>query len=265
MELQQTAQQQSGTVESEHKTTERVEITFYTDPLCCWSWAFEPAWRKLQYQFREQIYFKYVMTGLLPSWKNYSDPLYSVNRPQQMGPVWMEVSETTGMPTESKIWVEDPPASSYPACIAFKSMQLQSETAAIKYLRMMREAVMLEGRNIAKQAVLIEIAEGLINKYPTSLSLQRFASDLTDGPGLEAFRLDWQETQNRHITRTPTLIMRTPGKQAIMLTGYRPYAALLEAIKQISPEIEPTVKRIRVEDYQRFWGKLTDRELQEVL
>ena len=265
MELQQVAQPERSIVQDEQKRADRVEITFYTDPLCCWSWAFEPMWRRLQYQFRDQIYFKYVMTGLLPSWKNYSDPLYSVSRPQQMGPVWLEVSESTGMPTQSKIWVEDPPSSSYPACIAFKSMQLQSEAAAIKYLRMMREALMLHGKNIAKQAVLIEIAESLISKYPTLLSLQRFVSDLTDSAGLEAFRLDWQETQNRNITRTPTLIMRAHGKQAIMITGYRPYAALLEAIKQISPLIEPTVKAIDLDDYKRFWGNLTDREIREII
>ncbi|MGI8635733.1 MAG: DsbA family oxidoreductase [Segetibacter sp.] len=265
MGLQQTVQQQNGIVQNEQKKTECVEITFYTDPLCCWSWAFEPIWRKLQYQFRNQICFKYVMTGLLPSWKNYSDPLYSVNRPQQMGPVWMEVSESTGMPTQSKIWVEDPPASSYPACIAFKSMQLQSEAAAIKYLRMLRETVMLGGRNIAKQTILIEIAESLISKYPAILSLQRFASDLTDDAGLEAFRLDLQETQNRHITRTPTLIMRAHNKQAIMLTGYRPYPILLEALRQIFPEIEPAVKQISVTDYRDFWGTLTEREIDEIL
>lgn len=120
MNLQETLPEIGLAVENHQNKADRVEITFYTDPLCCWSWAFEPQWRKLQYQFRDEIVFRYIMTGMLPSWKNYSDPFYSVSRPQQMGPVWLEASSSSGMIINSKIWVNDPPASSYPACIAVK-------------------------------------------------------------------------------------------------------------------------------------------------
>src|SRR4051812_29789560 len=128
------------------EVADRVEILFYTDPLCCWSWGFEPQWRKLQYELQDHLVFRYIMTGLLPSWQNFNDPLYSVSRPQQMGPVWMEAAKVSGMPIYDRIWVEDPPASSYPACIAVKSVQLQSTTAAARYLRMLREAAMMQGK-----------------------------------------------------------------------------------------------------------------------
>lgn len=264
MELEQT-KEPGNIVSREQAKADRVEIVFYTDPLCCWSWAFEPQWRRLQYEFRDQLIFRYVMTGLLPSWKNYSDAIYSVSRPQQMGPVWMEASETSGMPMYDKIWVEDPPASSYPACIAVKSVQLQSATAAVKYLRLVREAVMLRGQNIAKQDVLIQFAQNLANNYPGLINVDQFADDLTNNNGLEAFRPDWQESQNRNITRTPTLIIRSQNKPAIMLTGYRPYPALLEAVKQIAPHIQPSVSKICIDDYRRFWGSLTEREIAEIV
>jgi putative protein-disulfide isomerase len=260
----QTIHQHTELVQSEHTKADRVEIVFYTDPLCCWSWAFEPQWRRLQYEFQPQLVCRYVMTGLLPSWKNYSDPLYSVSRPQQMGPVWMEASAASGMQMNSKIWVQDPPASSYPACIAVKSVELQSQIAAVKYLRLLREAVMLKGKNISKQDMLTEIAESLADSNPGLINLHQFADDLTNDNGLEAFRRDWQETQNRNITRTPTLIMRSQNRPAIMLTGYRPYHVLLEALKQIVPEIEPTAKQISADDYKHFWGSLTEREIEEV-
>jgi putative protein-disulfide isomerase len=265
MELLQTNENLKNTGLNEHNKADRVEIIFYTDPLCCWSWGFEPQWRRLQFEYGEQIVCRYVMTGLLPSWKNYSDPIYSVSRPQQMGPVWMEASEASGMPINSRIWVEDPPASSYPACIAVKSLGLQSQWAAIKYLRMLREAVMLEQKNIAKQEILTQVAEKLLNKYPNLFDLTRFANDLTNDNGIEAFRPDWQEAQNRNITRTPTLIMRSSNRPAIMLTGYRPYAILLEAIKQVAPAIEPSIKSISADAYKDFWGDVTAREIQEIL
>lgn len=130
---------------------------------------------------------------------------------------------------------------------------------------MLREAVMVEGKNIAKQDVLFEIADRLVNKYPSILDLHQFASDLTNDNGLEAFRKDWHEAQNRGISRTPTLILQSQRKPAIMLTGYRPYSALLEAVKQVSPKIEPTIEHINVDGYRHFWGPLTDREIQEIL
>jgi predicted DsbA family dithiol-disulfide isomerase len=265
MSLQQQEQEVRNIVQSEENKADRVEIIFYTDPLCCWSWAFEPQWRKLQYQFNNKIVFRNVMTGLLPSWKNYSDSVYSVSRPQQMGPVWMQAGETSGMPMNSRIWVEDPPASSYPACIAVKAIELQSQDAAIKYLRLLREAVMLQGQNIAKQDVLIQVAKTLSGNFPGSIDLATFTNDLTNDNGLEAFRPDWQEAQNRNITRTPTLIMRTAGSPAIMLTGYRPYPVLVEALKQVAPNMQPAVEKIDVEGYKHFWGNLTQREIEEIL
>lgn len=249
---------------NERNKADGVEITFYTDPLCCWSWAFEPQWRKLQYEYQDKITIRQVMTGLLPSWKNYSDPVYSVSRPQQMGPVWMEAGVASGMPVNSKIWVEDPPSSSYPACIAVKAMQLQSEIVAVTYLRMLREAVMMNGKNIAKKDTLLQIAESLHNSNPGIMNMGRFEDDLTNDNGLEAFRPDWQEAQNRNISRTPTLIMRSVSRPAIILTGYRPYGVLLEAIRQVNPDIETFAKPISVDAYHRFWGSMTKRELEEV-
>ncbi len=106
---------------------DQVEITYYTDPLCCYSWAFEPQWRRLRYEFEGRISWQYIMGGLLPGWNNYNDELNSVSRPVQMGPVWMQASHISGMPMPNRIWLEDPPASSYPACIAVKCAQPQTD------------------------------------------------------------------------------------------------------------------------------------------
>src|SRR5689334_9454281 len=60
-------------------------ITYYTDPLCCWSWGFEPQWRRLLFEYQGSINHRYCMGGLLPGWKNYHDPINNVSRPIQMG------------------------------------------------------------------------------------------------------------------------------------------------------------------------------------
>lgn len=265
MQFQQIKQVTSDNIVNNEQPADRVEITFYTDPLCCWGWAFEPQWRRLQFEFQDTILCRYVMSGLLPTWQNFNDPLYSVSRPMQMGPVWHEAALKSGMEIYDKIWVEDPPASSYPACIAVKCAALQSQTAGIQYLRMAREAVMLQGKNIARKDVLIGIAEDLAKNYSGLLDINRFLFDFTGSDnGIEAFRKDLNEVQSRNITRFPTLIMRSLNKQAIMITGYRPYPVLLEAIKQVAPATGSLQSPVSKEAYIKFWGNITQREIEEI-
>ncbi|MGI8952038.1 MAG: DsbA family oxidoreductase [Chitinophagaceae bacterium] len=225
-----------------------IEITYYTDPLCCWSWAFEPQWRKLQFEFSGKISWHYVMGGLLPSWKNYNDPINNVSRPIQMGPVWMHASQVSGIPMHQRIWIEDPPASSYPACIAVKCAELQSTETGEKYLRLLREAIMINGINISKQTELIKIAETLTQKGFTEFTLIKFKEDLKTDKGLEAFRKDLQEVQYRNINRFPTLIIKANQQPPILITGYRPYSILLDAIKQVAPQLQKTQQAINEEE-----------------
>jgi predicted DsbA family dithiol-disulfide isomerase len=252
-------------VVNEQLSADQIDITYYTDPLCCWSWAFEPQWRRLHYEYSDKIRVRYVMVGLIPSWNAFNDPAYSVSRPQQMGPVWMEAAQSSGMPMNDKLWVTNPPASSFPACIAVKCAELQSKDAGEKYLRLLREAVMLSGENIAEQKVLVKLFSSLAECYPEVLDTKRFEIDLTGIAGLEAFRKDWQEVQNRNINRFPSLIIRPAGGAAIITTGYRPYTALIDAIKQVSPTIKKTREITSIEAYIDYFGTTTDREIQEVV
>jgi len=257
-------QEQNNKILQQNKA-DQVEIIFYTDPLCCWSWAFEPQWRRLQYEFQDVIICRYKMGGLLPAWTNYNDPLFSISRPMQMGPVWHEASMTSGMKTYDRIWVEDPPASSYPACIAVKCAELQSHEAGVMYLRMVREAVMLHGKNIAKQDILLSVAHSLSDTYPGLLDTDKFEQDLTKNDnGIEAFRQDINEVQSRNITRFPTLIMRSSNKPSIMITGYRPYSVLLDAIMQVAPADYVIRKPASKEAYINYWKNITSRETEEV-
>lgn len=241
--------------------TERLEIIYYTDPLCCWSWGFEPQWRRFIYEFSGQIKFRYCMGGLLPSWKNYNDSVNSVSKPIQMGPVWMHAGQLTGMPIEHNAWMRDPPASSYPACIAVKCAALQSLKAEDAYLRLLREAVMVRAENISRQNVLLDLATRLITIVP-GFDIQKFKEDLGNDNGLEAFRKDLQETQYHNINRFPSLIVKNTNNQAVIIAGYRPYEHLLSAIKPLG-ELKQG-DEIDAEEYKRYWPSITERELAEV-
>ena len=239
-----------------------VDITYYSDPLCCWSWAFEPQWRKLRYEFADRITWKYCMGGLLPGWSHFHDPVNSVSRPIQMGPVWMHASQLSGMPIQHNLWMKDPPASSYPACIAVKCAEAQSLQIGDTYLRMLREAVMIDGKNISKQTVLIDIANEL-SKPDHTFDPDAFKEDLKNEKGLEAFRNDMQQVRYHNINRFPTLILRRPRQSSMLITGYRPYIVLIEALKKISPNLRPLRIAETEEQYARHWTSILPREIQE--
>jgi len=209
---------------------EEIFISYFTDPLCAWSWAFEEEWQKLKGLLGDQLHVTYHMGGLIPDWKTFSDSVNSVTRPLQMGPVWMHIAEMTNVKFNHAIWMRDPPSSSYPACIAFKCAELQSRLAGEIYLVMLREAVMLFGQNISKTEILLSLAANPVLEL-VGFDKIKFKEDLFNGTGLEAFRNDLQLTQNHRITRFPGLLIRRKNKPAILIPGYKKADELIQIIK----------------------------------
>jgi putative protein-disulfide isomerase len=253
-------QLQEKTNNQEHiqEHADRVKIIYYTDPLCCWSWAFEPQWRRLRYEFRNYIEWEYRMGGLISNWNNYNDTINSISRPLQMGPLWMQAHHISGMPMQDRIWMSDPPQSSYPACVAVKCAALQSKDTEEKYLRYAREAVMLKGLNIAKQNVLFQIAEQLADEI--NFDLQQFKENYASGAGIDAFKKDLQQVQYKNIHRFPALTL-SDSKGGVIVTGYRSYNSLLDVIKNFIPLNK--IEKINIEHYKEYYDHITEREIEE--
>jgi putative protein-disulfide isomerase len=252
--------------QGETKEAGSVQIEVYTDPLCCWSWGLEPQWRKLRFAYKGKLKWRYRMGGLIPNWETFNDPMNAISRPLQMGPLWMEARYTTGMPIADKVWFQNAPSSSYPACIAVKAAELQSPVAAENYLRRVREAVMLHGQNIANWDVLLRVGKELTQEHPDMLDADRFEADLSGQEARKAFEEDLRQVRLHNISRFPTLTMRREGAgEGVMIVGYRPYEALEKALHQVAPELEPIQHTTDALEYRRYWGGVAERELQEVL
>jgi putative protein-disulfide isomerase len=250
------------------EATRQVEVIYYTDPLCSWSWAFEPQWRRLRYEFGTQICPRYVMCGMIADWQSYSDPINSVSRPAQMAPQWFQVRQISGMPIDEQIWLEDPPHSSYPACIAFKAAERQGSSTAEAFLRRMREGVMFERRNISCREVLLGIAEELAcsSMDHAGFNFERFRQDLSNQDTLDAFRADVQEARYRGIGRFPTLVLRRRNEgRGLIIVGFRPYAALRLALSGVASDLEPACPIPSLLEYVSYWGQVTAQEAREAL
>ena len=83
--------------------------------------------------------------------------------------------------------------------------------------------------------------------------------------GLEAFRKDLQEVQYRNINRFPTLIFRRSNSPSLIITGYRPYSALVDIMQQIAPDIAKVQQAANAEEYINYWGSITSREVAEAV
>ncbi|MCT7995769.1 DsbA family protein [Laspinema olomoucense] len=236
-----------------------LEIIYYTDPLCSWSWAVEPQWRRLRYEFGDRLVYRYSMGGLLRDWQQFSDPLNDISRPVQMGPVWIQVRHLTGMPINEGIWVKNPPTSSYPACIAVKAASQQGPDVGESYLRRLREAVMLEGRNIAQREVLLELGAELNPEL--GFDGDRFERDLDHPDSMEAFRQDLKEMRYCGIARFPSIMLRPNSGRSLLMMGYRPYSVLRDAITQIAPDLEPQRSVTDAISYLTHWETITVPEV----
>ena len=246
-----------------------VFVEYYTDPLCSWSWAFEAQWRRLRYECAGRLGWRYRMGGLIADWQSYDDPFNCIRGSAQMGPQWFQVRKVSGMPLDGRIWQADPPASSYPACIAVKAAEFQGQTIADAYLRRLREAVMMESRNIAHQDILLAVARQTASQSAgdSALNLARFRADLDSSETMEAFRQDLRNAAYHSIGRFPTLILHRNGERSIVLVGYRPYNALCAALEHLMPGLRST-PQLSEEDlavnYVTYWHRITARELAEL-
>lgn len=211
-----------------------LSITYFTDPLCCWSYVFEPVWQRLKADLGDNLHYRYCMSGMLPDWNSYHDELNAVTRPLQMGPVWLQARHMSGVYVNDRLWFTDPPASSYPACVAVKAAAQQSAQAGELMLHGLQHAAMAEGRNTAKKEVLLEVAFQTAMAYPEQLSLERFKEDLLSDKVLTAFKQDLATTAERSVSRFPSLLIKSFGSpRAVLLAGYRPYEAVISAIEQL--------------------------------
>jgi predicted DsbA family dithiol-disulfide isomerase len=159
-----------------------VQVRFYTDPACPWSWAAEPALRRLMWEFEGELEFVWVMGGLARSYEK-ANLLDVVS-------VWLEDADAGGMPSDPRIWTKNPLESTYPACRAVKAAAEQGPEAESRYLRALREGIMFERRKLDHPETLIDAAER------SGLDRERFEADLRSPASEEAFEADLAEVRD---------------------------------------------------------------------
>jgi predicted DsbA family dithiol-disulfide isomerase len=150
-----------------------VHTYYYTDPMCPWSWALEPALRKLVVEFGERLVVRYVMCGMA---REVGETTHLIRE-------MLEASAASGMPVDVRLWLAAPPRSSHPACLAVTAAAEQGDPGA--YLRRLRGGFMCRRRKLDTAHALIEEA-----RFVPGLDVERLRLGLASHGVLEAFAAD---------------------------------------------------------------------------
>ncbi|MDP9188424.1 MAG: DsbA family protein [Actinomycetota bacterium] len=191
------------------------KVRVYTDPACSWSWGAEPALRRLLWEFSGELDFSWVMGGLARQYgSDYRDEDDGIGTGSDcyadLISHWLDVAARTGMPLDPRIWTENPLSGTYPAGQAVKAASEQGWEAGYRYLRRLREGIMLGRRKLDHVEALLAEAG------PAGLDRARFAIDLRSHASTEAFAADLDEVRNPpEEARKAKRVRRTEGHERI--------------------------------------------------
>lgn len=243
-----------------------LEITSFTDPYCTWCWGSEPILRKIQETYGDQISINFVMGGLVKDMRTFSDPGAGIGGEEwyrQVAEHWVDASHRHKMPVDEQIYfdIKNDIFSTYPACIAFKAAQLQSEEIGKRYLRRLREAAAAERLAIQHFDVQQRLAEEI------GLDRDEFTESIQSGKAEKAFREDLQKCHQRGVRSFPSFLIRGFGEE-VFLQGFTSYRTFENWFRELSNnQIRP--KQIKggsaqVFDFISRYGKVATMEVASV-
>jgi putative protein-disulfide isomerase len=224
-----------------------VEVRYYTDPACPWSWSLEPVIRRLMVEFGEGLRWTYVMGGLARNFAEQGDKQGVYSRQISH---WLDVADVGGMPLDPRLWTEGPIASTYPACMAVKAAVEQADDGGYRYLRELREGLFCFRRKLDTTEALVEAAR------TAGLSVDRFRVDLGSNAIVEAFGDDLEDFRGRDL-ELPSLVV---GDRVV--AGFQPYEAYFDAA--LAAGASPGGESLPVGPALRRFGRMATREVEEV-
>jgi predicted DsbA family dithiol-disulfide isomerase len=255
-----------------------VKVRYYTDPASPWSWANEPAVRRLMVEFGDSLSWTYVMGGLARDFAGaFEDLEAGIGASEAVYPGlvkhWLGVAGESGMPLDPRLWTEGPITSTYPACMAVKAAAEQGEAGAYAYLRALREGLMCFRRKLDTTEALVEEARR------ARLDVERFRVDLGSHAIVEAFGNDLEEVRDPpEEARAAGEVKSTGGPERLSLPsmvfvgedgsrhgvyGVAAYDRLRAAAEAAGAQAtgEP---RPGVADALRRFGRMATREVESV-
>jgi putative protein-disulfide isomerase len=255
-----------------------VDTRYYTDPASSWSWGSEPKLRRLMWEFGDDLRFTWVMGGLAreygPEYRDAESGIGSgADLFTDLMAHWLDVAAESGMPMDARLWSRNPIFSTYPACQAVKAASEQGSDAAYRYLRRLREGLMIEMKKLDHVEALVGEAG------PAGLDVDRFRLDLSSNAITEAFAGDLdevrnppaeareaggvKETESHDRLSFPSAVFVGDDDSRHGVWGWQPYERYREAALAAGARAAEERRPEAIEAIERF-GRCATRELEEL-
>lgn len=202
-------------------------------------------------EFAEGLDITYVMGGLA---REFDRPVETMRQV-------LDAAEASGMPVDPRLWLDNPPSSSYPACQGVKAAAEQGLDGP--YLRLAREGLMVDRLKLDNAAALVELAG-----HVPGMDVGRFEIDLRSHAIAEAFAADLDrtraaapETHTEAMKRVPlpSFEFRAHGDRVRGAYDERDPAALAEAAMAVGAT--PHAARPGVEEALKRFGRMATPEV----
>ena len=235
------------------KSSSKLRILYFTDPICSSCWGIEGQMRKLKLEYGHAYTIDYRMGGLLPSWVNFGEG-GPINEPSDVAHHWNEASPNYRMPINGDIWLEDPLDSSYPPSIAYLAAKLQDRSKALKFLRRIKEMVFIYKKNTTHFDHLLNAAQF------AGLDLERFEYDYHHY-AKDLLSHDLALKRSLNVRGFPTMFVSNETDQ-IILYGTKRYHELEKAFKKLNPAISKRPITLSNEALFAKFGSMTTTEFE---
>jgi putative protein-disulfide isomerase len=200
-----------------------LHFVYFADPMCSWCWGFSPVVEALRERTAEVLPIRLVMGGLRPG---TTDPMPEDARRNLVGH-WKEIHDLTGQPFgEGLIGLDGFVYDTDPAARAVVLARRTSMDLAIDYLARVQAGFYAEGRDVTKNAVLVDLAGEL------GLDRDEFAAGLEDEALKAETWRDYALSQRAGVTGFPTLIVgpNADGTFAPISRGYQDPQSVLAGV-----------------------------------
>ena len=213
-----------------------ITLTTFTDPMMGLSYECEPVYERLAEHYRDQLDFKYVMSGLVRDISDFMLPeelslptdegIHAYN--SRLAQIYKSEESIGGLPINMNGFhlFDAEHRSSYPLCIAYKSAQLADSRKADEYLFRLRRATIVEVRQTTKTSELVAVAGEV------GIDKDVFLHFFEDGSAEQTFESDLSLTRSLGIRALPSCLIECNGN-SVLVSGMIGFEGFVEEISRL--------------------------------
>lgn len=229
------------------KKAKPIEIYVFIDPICPKCWGLEPILKKLTVEYGQYFKIRFLIGARLGGSERASGKKTRTDH-------WQKTRSLGGMPCDNTVFENDSP-SFFKAALAVKAAELQGRGAGGRYMRILRERLFIESRDINEFSVLLECAER------AKPDLDEFKKDMNSNSPIKALQCDRRIMGEMDITECPSMVFINihDDKEGLKVTGAYPYSVyvqiLTETLGETPKQSEPPALIDFIKKYRFFATK----------